>query len=59
MTDLRGEVRISGELLQLLEQGIVELVLVKLEQLLHEAGITQLLLGLIPGGGLLQDCHHS
>lgn len=59
MTDLRGELRVSGELLQLLEQGIVELVLVKLEQLLHEAGITQLFLGLVPGGGLLQDCHHS
>ncbi|KAA6421358.1 MAG: hypothetical protein FRX49_08635 [Trebouxia sp. A1-2] len=48
MTDLRGELRVSGELLQLLEQGIVELVLVKLEQLLHEAGITQLFLGLVP-----------
>lgn len=59
MTDLRGEVRVGGELLQLLEQGVVELVLVKLEQLLHEAGITQLLLGLVPGRGFLQDCHHS
>ena len=40
MADLRGEVRVGGELLQLFEQGIVELVLVELEQLLHEAGIT-------------------
>ena len=56
---LRGKLRVCGELLQLFQQGIVELVLVKLEQLLHEAGIAQLLFGLIPSGRLLKDCHDS
>lgn len=56
---LRSEFRVRGELLQLFQQGIVELVLVKLEQLFHEAGISQLLFGLIPSGRLLEDCHDS
>ena len=56
---LRGELWVCGELLQLFQQGIVELVLVKFEQLLHEAGISQLLFGLIPSGRLLEDCHDS
>lgn len=56
---LRGKFSVCGELLQLFEQGIIELVLVKLEQLLHEAGVSQLLLSLFPSGSLLEDCHDS